>query len=45
MAYTVYGFTGSTYVRTVRMILAEKSVPYWWEAMQARRSFQETPFQ
>lgn len=28
MAYTVYGFTGSTYTRTVRMILAEKSVPY-----------------
>jgi len=28
MAITLYGFNGSTYVRTVRMLLAEKGAPY-----------------
>ena len=28
MAITLYGFDGSTYVRTVRMLLAEKGTPY-----------------
>ncbi|NBC34057.1 MAG: glutathione S-transferase family protein [Alphaproteobacteria bacterium] len=30
---TVYGFPQSTYVRTVRMTLAEKGVPYWLEPL------------
>jgi glutathione S-transferase len=29
MAITLYGFDGSTYVRTVRMLLAEKGAQYW----------------
>ena len=28
MAITLYGFDGSTYVRTVRMLLAEKGAQY-----------------
>jgi hypothetical protein len=44
MAITLYGFDGSTYVRTVRAgeVFEVKGFTPWWERMQALPSYEST---